>query len=123
MKEKTVLYLSDKEEELVDILTMVGIKKTVAKVLVFLANTANATSRVIEVGVDLRQSEVSIALKYMAGRGWVTFSEIPSDQKGRPFKLFTLAMPVGQIMASIEKTTRDEMEEQLGLVRKMRNYA
>ena len=122
MKEKTVLYLSDKEEELVDILTMIGIKKTVAKVLVFLVNTANATSRMIEVGADLRQPEVSIALKYMAGRGWVTFSEIPSGL-GRPYKLFTLAMPVGQIMASIEKSTSDEMERQLGIVRKMRNYA
>ena len=69
MKEKTVIYLSDKEEEFVSVLTRVGTRKNVAKVLVFLANTVKATSRMIERGVDLRQPEVSVALKYMAEQG------------------------------------------------------
>ena len=122
MKEETVLYLSDAEEEFVSILTKVGTRKNVAKVLVFLANTAKATQRMIERGADLRQPEVSIALKYMAGQGWVKSSEIPSH-KGRPNKQFTLAMPARQIMASIERTTKERADSQLALVRKMRNYA
>jgi len=122
MKEETVLYLSDKEEEFVSILTKVGTQKNVAKILVFLANTANATSRMMERGLDLRQPEVSIALKHMAGQGWVKSSEIPSERKGRPNKQFALALPPRQIMASIENAAKERMEYQLGLVRKMRNY-
>jgi predicted transcriptional regulator len=121
MNEKTVLYLSDKEEEFVSILTKVGTRKNVAKVLVFFTNTAKATQRTIERGADLRQPEVSIALKYMAGEGWVTSSEIPSP-KGRPNKLFTLALPVRQIMTSIEKRTKERANSQIELARMMKSY-
>ena len=100
----------------------IGTKRNVAKVLVFLINVKEATSRAIERGIDLRQPEVSLAIKYMAGQGWVTSKEIPSDKKGRPNKKYTLAIPVKDIMAAIEKNTRDEANQQLALVKKMKNY-
>jgi len=73
-------------------------------------------------GIDLRQPEVSLAIKYMAGQGWVKSDEIPSAKKGRPNKKYSLAIPVKEIMAAIEKNTRDEANQQLALVKKMKNY-
>ena len=55
MKLEKVLTFTEKEEELADLLSEVGLKKNVAKVLVYLANTEEATSREIERGTDLRQ--------------------------------------------------------------------
>lgn len=123
MKEETVLYLSDKEEEFVSILTKVGTRKNVAKVLIFLANTAKATQRMIERGVDLRQPEVSIALKYMAEQGWVKSTEIQSERLGRPIKQVSLALPLRQILASIEKRAKERADSQVALARKMRSFA
>ena len=122
MREEVVQYFSEKEEEFANLLMDIGTKRNVAKVLVYLINTKEATSRATERGIDLRQPEVSLAIKYMAGQGWVTSNEIPSDKKGRPNKKYTLAIPVKDIMASIEKNTRDEANQQLALVKKMKNY-
>ena len=54
----------------------------------------------------LRQPEVSLAIRYIAGQGWVKSDEIPSTKKGRPTKSYALAIPVKDIMASIEKNTK-----------------
>jgi len=122
MREETVQYFSEKEEEFANLLMDIGTKRNVAKVLVFLINTKEATSRAIERGIDLRQPEVSLAIKYMAGQGWVKSDEIPSAKKGRPNKKYSLAIPVKDIIAFIEKNTRDEANQQLALVKKMKNY-
>jgi predicted transcriptional regulator len=60
MRTENVMYFTEKEEEFANLLIEIGTKRNVAKVLVFLANTPEATSRAIERGTDLRQPEVSI---------------------------------------------------------------
>lgn len=50
---------------------LIGTKSNVAKVLVFLARTKKATSRAIELETDMRQPEVSIAMKYLVEQGWI----------------------------------------------------
>ena len=122
MKEQTIQLFTDKEEEFVNLLIEIGTKKTVAQMLVFLANTPTATSRDLERGTDLRQPEVSIAIKYLSGHGWIKTDEAPSQHKGRPQKIYSLAVPIKQIIAAIEKAKKDEATERLALVKKMRNY-
>jgi predicted transcriptional regulator len=89
---------------------------------VFLANIQEATSREIERGTDLRQPEVSVATKYMAGLGWIKSREIPS-QKGRPNKKYSLAIPVGKIMDRVVTQKQNEVNNQLALIRKVRSFA
>ena len=54
MPGRKVLYFTEKEEEFTNLLITVGLPRIVAKVLVFLANTREASSRDIERGADLR---------------------------------------------------------------------
>ena len=122
MLTKTIQLFTEKEEEFVNLLIEIGTKQTTAKALVFLANVKKATSREIERGTDLRQPEVSLAIKYMAEQGWIKSNEIPSDKKGRPVRNYTLAKPVPEIMTSIEKQKKTEANNQLALIKKMRNY-
>jgi len=122
MRKEVVQYFSEKDEEFASLLIDIGMKTNVAKVLVFLANAAESTSRDIERGIDMRQPEVSLAMKYMAGQGWITSNEIPSVKKGRPNKKYSLALPVKDIVAVIEKNAKNEAIQQLALVKKMREY-
>ena len=122
MKEQTIQLFTEKEEEFVNLLIEIGTKKTVAQMLVFLANTPTATSRDLERGTDLRQPEVSIAIKYLAGQGWINTGEAPSQPKGRPQKIYSLAVPIKQIIAAIEIAKKDEATKRLALVKKMRDY-
>jgi predicted transcriptional regulator len=122
MKQKNILIFTDKEEEFVNLLIKIGTKKTIAEMLVYLANTPEATSRNIERGTDLRQSEVSMGIRYLNERGWIKSREILSEKDGRPAKTYSLAVPVKEIIAAIEKEKKDEMNSRLAMVRKMREY-
>ena len=122
MIQKTIQLFTDKEEEFVNLLLDIGMKRTVAQTLVFLLNTKEATSRDLERGTDLRQPEVSLAIKYLAERGWVNSDEIASDRKGRPVRNYTLAMRVPDIMTSIEKQKKADVNHQMALVKKMQKY-
>jgi predicted transcriptional regulator len=122
MRTENVMYFTEKEEEFANLLIEIGTKRNVAKVLVFLANTPEATSRAIERGTDLRQPEVSIAMRYLIEQNWITSRESKAESKGRPVKIYVLAKPIQEIMDNIEKEKKKEATTQLALVQKLRNY-
>jgi predicted transcriptional regulator len=123
MRQESIQYFTEKEEAFVNLLIEIGTKKNVAKVLVFLANTPEATSRAIERGTDMRQPEVSIAMKYLIDQGWIKSCESrPSENKGRPMKVYELAKSITEIMGCIEKEKKIEANNQLALVKKIRDY-
>ena len=120
MKEESVLYFTEKEEEITKLLINIGTKKNVARILVFLANTLEATTRGIERGTDLRQPEVSVAMKYLVDEGWIKSRDTASPNKGRPMKLYKLVKPISKIMSQIEKQKKIEAKNQLELIKKLR---
>ena len=122
MRTENVTYFTEKEEEFANLLIETGTKKNVAKVLVFLANIPEATSRVIERGTDLRQPEVSIAMHYLTDQGWIRIRESKAESKGRPVKIYELAKPITDIMDSIEKENKEKATNQLKLIKKLRDF-
>jgi len=122
MRTENVMYFTEKEEEFANLLIEIGTKKNVAKVLVFLAGTHEATSRAIERGTDLRQPEVSIAMHDLQNRGWIQSRESKAESKGRPVKIYELARPITEIMGSIEKEKKEEATSQLAMIQKLRDY-
>ena len=123
MRTQSVTYFTEREEEFVNLLIDIGMRRTVAKVLVFLANIEEATSRDIERGTDLRQPEVSIAMNYMYEHDWLKSRESKAMSKGRPVKIYTLAKPISKIMDNIEQEKKEEARHRLELVKKLRDYA
>jgi predicted transcriptional regulator len=122
MRSEKIMYFTPKEEEFANLLTGLGIKRNVAKVLVYLSHVPEATSREIERGTDLRQPEVSIAMRYLKDCGWVESRESKADSKGRPVKIYELTQPIEEIMDSIEVDKKKEAKNQLDLIQKLREY-
>jgi len=122
MGQENVMYLAKKEEELVNLLSGIGIKRNVAKVLVFLAKTPTVTSRTIDRGTDLRHLEVATVMQYLKKRGWIKSKENKTKAKGRPLKTYELAKPIPEIVNGIEQEKIKETNDQLQLIRKLRNY-
>ena len=120
MRQENVMYFTDKEEEFVNLLIGIGIAKNIAKVLVFLANTPETSSRAIERGVDMRQPEVSIAMKSLIDKGWIGSRESSAESKGRPMKIYKLTKPINEIIEIIENEKKTEAKNQLALVQKLR---
>ncbi len=119
MKTEKVTYFTEKEEEIANLLIEIGTRRNVAKVLVFLANIPEASSRDIERGTDLRQPEVSIAMRYLIDQKWITSREIKAENKGRPVKIYKLSCPIYEIMDSIEQDKKKEAINQIELIQKL----
>ncbi|MCX6683214.1 MAG: ArsR family transcriptional regulator [Methanoregula sp.] len=122
MGQENETYLAEKEEELVNLLFGIGIKRNVAKVLVFLAKTPTVTSRAIDRGTDLRHLEVATVMQYLKKQGWIKSQENKAKSKGRPVKIYELAKPIPEIVRGIEKEKIKEANDQLQLIQKLRNY-
>ena len=56
----------------------------------------------VEQGADLRQPEVSIAVKELKRRGWVEKHDFKGKGKGRPVHIYKLTKPLPQILKSFE---------------------
>jgi predicted transcriptional regulator len=122
MTGRKVLFFTDNEEEFTHLLIVIGIPRTVAKVLVFLANVPEATSRDIERGADLRQPEVSIAMQYLKERDWIACRRVKVETIGRPQNLIHLSRPIAEIIECIQTEKEDEIRKKMTLAQKIRTY-
>ncbi|MFA4826143.1 MAG: ArsR family transcriptional regulator [Methanoregula sp.] len=120
MREERIILFSDREEEIVNLLIKIGTGRNIASTLVFLARTHEATSREIERGTTMQQPAVSIAMKYLIERHWVTSCEIPSVWKARPMKKYSLAISFKEILAVITKEKKREANNHLEVIQKLR---
>jgi predicted transcriptional regulator len=122
MTGRKVQYFTDEEAEFVDLLIGIGVSRTVAKVLVFLANTPEASSRDIERGADLRQPEVSIAMQYLKEQGWIASRQVRTESIGRPQNIVRLSWPIAEIIDLIQSKKEDEIQKKMALAQKIREY-
>ncbi len=116
MEMKHLIDFTEKDDEFAEILVKTGLKKNYAKVLVFLAKNKSLTSRDVERGTDLRQPEVSIAINHLRKRGWVKISNLLTENKGRPVKLYTLHISIQDILHEIESEKSEEFQQYLDLL-------
>ena len=102
--------LSKSELEAVERLLVVDVSKTEAKVLLHLIKSKESLARNIEKATDLRQPEVSSAVRKLIGRGWVTHRDIKSEGKGRPQQMYSLVMSKADITKAINKLFYEKIQ-------------
>jgi predicted transcriptional regulator len=102
--------LTEKDEKIVKLLSETGLNKNIAKVVVFLSRTGEAISRDIERAANLRQPEVSLAMKELKEWGWVKERELKKKGKGRPLKSYKLTLDLKDIVAELVEKKREEIK-------------
>jgi predicted transcriptional regulator len=108
MRQFSVKVLDDDDREFVEVLRDLGIPRNVASMITYLANVEEATSREIEIGSNLRQPEVSIAMRSLRNNDWVEEREIKKDGKGRPMKVYRLTISLEEIIRHFEDEKKRE---------------
>jgi predicted transcriptional regulator len=108
MRQFSVKVLDDDDREFVEVLRDLGIPRNVASMITYLANVEEATSREIEIGSNLRQPEVSIAMRTLRNNDWVEEREIKKDGKGRPMKVYRLTISLEEIIRHFEEEKKRE---------------
>jgi predicted transcriptional regulator len=92
----------------------------VAALITYLANANEATSREIEMGTNLRQPEVSIAMRALRQNKWVEEREIKAEGKGRPMKVYKLGVPLESIINHYEEESNRESAHAMESIQKLR---
>jgi predicted transcriptional regulator len=100
--------LDDKDQEFIEALRSLKVPRGVAALITYLANVSEATSREIEMGTNLRQPEVSIAMRTMRNNNWVEEREVKAEGKGRPMKVYKLGVPIDEIIQYYEEEKNNE---------------
>ncbi len=108
-------------DEFASILMKVGLKRNVAKVLTYLASVAEATSREIEIGSDLRQPEVSIAMREIRKMDWISERDEKNPGKGRPYRIYKLNKSLPEIIDYLETEKAKESEQIMRQIEKLKS--
>jgi predicted transcriptional regulator len=111
MKSIVRKQLDEKGEEIADVLTSLGLSRPIAKTLSYLKDLKEATSVELERVAGLHQPEVSIAMKDLKERDWISEREEKKPGKGRPYKIYSLKTDFKEIIAYFEKQKMKEFNE------------
>jgi predicted transcriptional regulator len=109
IRDVTIKVEDKKDLEFMLGLESLGMKRTVACVITFLKDRNERSSRDIEVATGLRQPEVSIAMRTLRERNWLTEHEIKSSGKGRPLKIYALRATIDEIINYYEAEKSREL--------------
>jgi predicted transcriptional regulator len=120
MKESTVKVLDDKDLEFAETLRSLGVQRNVAILITYLANVDEASSRDIEMGSNLRQPEVSIAMRALRENDWVSEKEVRRGGKGRPMKVYSLLTPIDDIIKHFEEEKQQESAQTMESIQKLK---
>jgi predicted transcriptional regulator len=126
MKSLTINQLDEKDEEIADALISLGMSRNVARILSYLHSSNEVTSMELERGTELRQPEVSIAMKQLKERDWINERDEKKPGKGRPNKVYMLKVGFNKIIAELEKQQRkavDEMQINIKRLKELGNVA
>ena len=109
---KTLMkQIDEKNEEIADALISLGMSRPFARVLSYLKNGNEVMSMELERGTGLRQPEVSMAMRELNERGWISEREEKKPGKGRPNKIYKLKIGFDEIVDELEKQQKKAVDE------------
>jgi len=120
MRSSKVSVFDETDLEFIEILRNFNISRNIASILVYLSSVEEATSKDLEIGSDLRQPEVSIAIRELKRLGWIDEREVQKEGKGRPMKIYKLAVSMPEIVVHLEKETMQEVQKLMEIIEKLK---
>jgi predicted transcriptional regulator len=110
MKRKDLMVLDKNDNKAVEVFSDLGVPRNLAKTLMYISQVDECRSADIEQAADLRQPEVSIVMKELHKRGWVTRKYLKKEGKGRPTHIYKSTMNLSEIVKTFEQEKLKEVE-------------
>jgi predicted transcriptional regulator len=110
MKKVKNYVLDKQDEEIVNLFTQLGMPRNLAKTLTYVSQVEECRSSDVEKGANLRQPEVSVAMRELRRKKWVKKREIKKKGKGRPIHFYKSTMTLYEIWKAFEKEKLKEVE-------------
>ncbi len=110
MKKKNIYTLGADDDKAVQLFVKLGMPKNLAKTLLYIYQVDECRSADIEHGADLRQPDVSTAMRELTRRGWVKKRDLKSKGKGRPVHIYKPTTNLSEISKAFELEKLKEVE-------------
>jgi predicted transcriptional regulator len=120
MKDSEVKMLDESDHIFIKALSNLGMSKNAATTMAYLMNVNEASSQEIEISTRLRQPEVSLAMRLMCNKSWVSMRSEKKPGKGRPTKIYSLAAPVDEIISYYEDKIYKESQATISVIKKLK---
>ena len=111
MKEKPNYKFNKDDAKIINLFSELGMPKNLAKTLIYISRVEECRSDDIETGTNLRQPEVSIAVRELSRRGWTDTREQKKKGKGRPIHLYKLSTDLNDIVKTFEKEKMTQIQD------------
>ena len=103
--------LTKEDKRAAQLLAKLGMPKNLAKTLMYLSHVGECYSVDIEQGTNLRQPQVSIAVRELLKRRWVDERVNREKTKGRPRHIYRIKTDLYDIMRDLEEKKLKEIED------------
>ena len=120
IREAIFKVADEKDWEFVNGLQSLGINQNVAKLITYLKDVDEGSSRDIEIATDLRQPEVSIAMRTLRDMGWLSEHDVKSPGKGRPMKIYALRATIDEIIEHYETEKTQESGRTIEAIQRLK---
>ena len=119
----TIKVADEKDLEFVQGLQNLGINRNVARVITYLMDLNERSSKEIETATGLIQSAISIAMRTLRERDWVTEHEIKGDGKGRPLKIYALRVTIDEIIGYYKAKKSQEAAQTIEVIQRLKELS
>jgi predicted transcriptional regulator len=123
IRDVTINVADEKDLEFMQGLQNLGVNRNVARLLTYLKDMKERSSRDIEVATGLRQPEVSIAMQTLRKRGWLTEHEIKNKGKGRPLRIYALRATIDEIIEHFEADKAQESAQTTMAIQRLKELS
>lgn len=104
------ITLNKTDKKAVKLLTELGMPKNIAKTLMYLSHVDECYSADIEHGGNLKQPEVSMAMRKLRQRKWIKEEIEKKKKKGRPRYIYKPTTTISEIVTNFEQEKLKEIE-------------
>lgn len=113
----------EKDWEFINGLQILGVNRSVAKLITYLKDVEKGSSRDIEIATDLRQPEVSIAMGTLRDMGWLSERDVKGSGKGRPHKIYALRATIEEIIEHYEAEKNQESVRTIMAIQRLKELS
>jgi predicted transcriptional regulator len=113
----------EKDWAFINGLQSLGLNRNAAKLITYLKEVEEGSSRDIERFTDLRQPEVSIAMGTLRDMGWISERDVKGTGKGRPSKIYALRATIEEIVEHYEAKKNQESVQTIMAIQRLKELS
>jgi predicted transcriptional regulator len=123
VREVTIKVADEKDFEFAEVLQSLGVNRNVAKLITYLKEVDEGSSRDIEMATGMRQPEVSVAMGTLRDMGWLSEHEFKNPGKGRPQKIYALRATIEEIIEHYEAEKNQESARTIEAIQRLKELS